>query len=183
MKRLSPDDRTRRTAGWTLLELIVTISLLTMALLLSGPLLHESLRHVVLEEQRALETQATLALRQLRADVTAARGVSEVPEEKLILSLPGQRQITYRLQGDELRRRLDNDQASGSGERTVLSDVSTFRWTLLGFGKSSVHVQLAGDRIRRGGPVVADGERVVRPTEPYRPSLVLTLRGGGGVGW
>ncbi len=173
--------RPRRTAGWSLLELVLTILILTVALLLSGPLLQAGLRHMAFEQERILEAEATVALKQLRADVTAA--VSAInKDEDLLLVLPGKRRITYGLQGDRLRRRLDDPE--GGGERTVLDGVGSFGWTRLpGSGKPSLLIQLTWLRTRRPGPLAKDGFRVVAPREMHQESLVLTLRGGGGVGW
>jgi len=182
MRALTRTGRPRRTAGWTLLELVVTISILALALLLSGPLLEAGLRHIAFEQERVLEAEVTNAFKQLRADVTSAVGASE-KNGNLLLSLPGNRTISYGLQEDRLRRRLDEPPKKG-GERTVLDGVGSFRWTPLpGSGKPALRIELSYLRIRRPGPLAKDGQRVIAPQEMHQESLVLTLRGGGGVGW
>lgn len=173
----------RRTAGWTLLELVVTIFILVLALLLSGPLLETGLRFIAFEQERILEAEATNALKQLRADVTSASEASGKDGE-LILSLPGGRTITYGLQEDRLRRRFDEPPKKG-GERTVLDGVGLFQWASL--PGSAVRIELSYLRIHRLGRLADDGQRVIAPQKMRQESLVLALRGGGGgvgrVGW
>lgn len=171
-----------RNAGWSLLELVVTIFLLALALVLSGPLLQAALRHVTFEQERILEAEATIALKQLRADVTAALGASD-KDGDLFLSFPDGHTVTYGLQGDRLQRRLDVPSKTGA-ERTVLDGVGLFRWSPLpGSGKPAFTIELTYLRTRRPGPLAKDGLRVIAPLEMHQESLVLTLRGGGGVGW
>lgn len=182
MRAVRRNGTPRRTAGWTLLELVVTILLLALALLLSGPLLHAGLRYIAFEQERILEAEATIALKQLRGDVTAAVGATEKNGD-LLLSFPDGHTVTYGLTGERLQRRFDAPSEKG-GERTVLDGVRRFRWSPLpGSGKAAFKIELTYLRTRRLGPLAKDGQRVIAPREMHEENLVLTLRGGGGVGW
>ena len=66
----------------------------------------------------------------------------------------------------------------------MLDTVVGFAWTdLPSSGKPLILIQLTWERTRRPGPLVKDDRRIITPVEAHTESLMLTLRGGGGVGW
>lgn len=168
------------TAGFSFLELLVVLVIVSLALAVAARLLVESQRRSLIEQHRALEPVAAIALAQLRADVTAAVDVSGRSElgEPMTLTQPS-RIVFYGLAGGDLVRTLDGV----PGERVVLRGVTTFAWRDLGGEKPLLEIEIEYVATRSTGPEVAADRRVFVPRGGVRRTLRLAMRGGGGVGW
>jgi len=177
--------RTRRGtvqhAGFSILELLVVLAIVSAALAIAARLMLEAQRRSVIEQRRAYDVAVPLALEQLRLDVTAAAGGSGDAGrgEPLTLTLPSGVVIGYQLADGELVRTYSDP----AGQRVALREVSDFRWQWLGGDKPLVVIELAYAATRSSGPEAIGGRRVVVPRGLERRTLSLTLRGGGGVGW
>lgn len=169
------------TAGFSILELLVVLVIVSLALAVAAHLMIESQRRAVIEQRRALDPVVPIALRQLRADVTAAAGGSGRAEhdEPLTLALPSGGVVRYQLTGGELVRTV----SASPGQRVALQDVTGFTWQWLGGDKPLVRIDLEYRATRSTGPEAAAGRRLFVPRGIERRTLYLTLRGGGGVGW
>lgn len=171
----------RRRAGFSILELLIVLAIVSAALAIAGRLLLEAQRRSLIEERRALDSAVPIALKQLRLDVTAAAGGSGDAGlgQPLTLTLPSGDRIAYRLADGDLVRAFSDP----AGERVALRDVSDFRWRWLGGERPLVRIEVEYETTRSSGPQAAAGLRVDVPRGRERRTLYLTLRGGGGVGW
>lgn len=183
--------RSVRSAGFSILELVITLLIAGAALAIAAELLLVAQRRSVIEERRALNGELPLALDQLRADVTAA--VDALPDGTgMALLLPSGLRVTYRQSGAELLREtlLPDGETS---RRTALRGVRAFAWAphiLPGTGlplaepKPAVEILVTVERTGATGALVVEGRRNVAPRETESRALILTLRGGGGEnGW
>jgi type II secretory pathway pseudopilin PulG len=200
----------RAVAGWSLLELMISLVILVVALLISAPLLYEGQRYIAFESKRALEAESTLALRQIRADVTAADGLltppltvqecfievqpsPELPDGTVIrgidwlgLYLPSRGEITHRevvydVSAARLLRWMTSSEQSEDVPRKLLDTVVSFcSAPLASSDKSLVLVSLSWQRTLRPGAMARAGKRIIVPTETHAESLILALRGRGG---
>ena len=180
-----------RAAGFSILELVITLLVAGVALAVAAELLLIAKRHTLAEERRALDGELPLALDQVRADVTAA--LDALPDGAgMALLHPDGLRITYRQTGTELVREtlLPDGETS---RRTVLRGVRAFAWAhhvLPGAGlplvepKPAVEIFITVESAGRAGALVVDGQRNIAPRDTESRALVLTLRGGGGEnGW
>jgi len=173
----------RRRAGFSILELLIALAIVSAALAIAAHLMLEAQRRAAIEQRRAFDSAVAIALYQMRLDVTSATSGSGDAKlgEPLTLTLPSGDQIAYQLAvGGDLVRVLSNP----AGQRVALRDVSVFQWTWLGgVDRPLVKVDVAYETTRSSGPRVAEGLRVDVPRGVEQRTLHLTLRGGGGVGW
>lgn len=167
-------------AGFSLLELLFTLVIVSLALAIAAHLMIEAQRRATIEQRRALEPVVAIALKQLRGDVTAAVDASGRSEdgEALTLTLPSG-VVVYELVAGELVRSLDGL----PGRRVLLRDVTELTWRRQGGARPLLEIDLEYVTTRSTGPEVAAGRRVTVPRGLERRTLHLALRGGGGVGW
>lgn len=172
---------TTRRAGFSILELLVVLAIVSAALAIAARLMLEAQRRSLIEQRRAFDSAVPLVLEQLRIDVASAvDGSGDASRgDPLTLTLPSGVVIGYRLAGDELVRTYSDP----AGERLALRDVRGFQWRWLGGDKPLVVIELEYATTRSSGPEVEAGYRVFVPRGVERRTLYLTLRGGGGVGW
>lgn len=103
----------RRQAGFTVIEMTVTLVLLLVGLLMAADLLMESSRLFVETSGEETDTPVPLALARLRADVQGATAVlpqvSPVGKKLLSIHLPGgSGEIVYQKVGDSLYRSVSS---------------------------------------------------------------------------
>ncbi len=176
-------------AGFTVLELMVSLLIVSLAVAIAAHLMAEAQRRSVIEQRRALETAVPIALKQLRADVSAALdgGGSALRGEPLELVLPSGLIVSYEQSGDQLVRRTSDP----VGQRVLLDGVTSFSWRWPGGlgiplddDRQLLKIDVEYLRTRRSGPQVAGGARVTAPQEVEQQTLWVMLRGGGSrAGW
>ncbi len=176
-----------RQAGFSILELFAILLIVSLATAIAALLMAEAQRRSVIEHRRALEATVPTALKQLRADVSAAVSASGNPREgePLKLVLPSGLEIFYELTDDRIVRRLSEP----AGERTLLDGVTSFSWSWAGGpgipigGKPLLAIEVEYLRTHGSNALVAGGQRAVTTREVEQQTLYVVLRGGGGVGW
>ncbi len=176
-----------REAGFTVLELIVSLLIVSLAVAIAAHLMAEAQRRSVIEQRRALEAAVPIALEQLRADVSAAAGGSGSSQkgEPLRLVLPSGLVIFYEKSGDQIIRRISEP----AGQRVLLDGVTKLSWGWVGGagiplgGRPLLAIEVEYLRTRATGPLVAGGVRVTAPQGVERQTFWVMMRGGGGDGW
>ncbi len=179
-----------RQAGFSILELFAILLIVSLATAIAALLMAEAQRRSVIEHRRALEATVPTALKQLRADVSAAVSASGNPREgePLKLVLPSGLEIFYELTDDRIVRRLSKP----AGQRTLLDGVTSFSWECLSgvkclckpeLPKPFLEIEVEYLRTRGSKALVVGGERVPTTREVRQQTLYVVLRGGGGVGW
>jgi len=173
----------RRQAGFSLLELAVSSTLLLLALLLVGEQLGAARLQVARGEAHALEPSVILAIEQLRADILLSKGAdtssifaasNEWTHEPLSLRGHPAGTVVFALEGRQLIRRLPT--TSGDPGRPMLSGVTLFRWLRRSPG-DVLQIEVA---YRRPSPVGTDpalGGKLVRRVIRVSP------RANGGIRW
>lgn len=170
-----------RAGGFSILELVIALAVVSAALTIAAALVADAQRRSLTEQSRLVDPDVSLALRQLQNDVRRAStgGGDVLREEPLTLRWPDGVRIDYELVGTDLRRTMSEPE----GERVVLTGVGAFVWLWLPTDKPSMVIEVQVETTRLPGAAATGGRRnfVNRGTDTRR--LVLTLRGGGGVGW
>lgn len=186
MATLSPSRARAGRRGFSLLELVISFFLLVLALMIAAQLLRQAEQRLAAESRRARDPVAVLALRQLRWDVQAARGVDvgsgsgELLWTSDELELHGHPlgTVRYYKLGGELRREIVV--AGETSTRVMLQGVSRWRWRYVNGGlRRLVEVELG---VWQTGAVVG-GSRQTPDVVEKIDALAVALRGSGGRAW
>ena len=173
--------------GFNLLELVVSLAILSVALLLASHLLVESQVRMAHSARRALDPVGTLAVKQIRADVRASAAATALDFEwswqPLILTGHPVGTVSYLRQGSDLVRRVPGD--PDPIERIVLRGVRTWRWRLRAdVPLPLVEIELGYQQTARLGLLAAGGTREAStPVTHTRLFAVSPRRAGGKRGW
>lgn len=171
-------------AGFSLVEMLVTLAVVAVALALAAGILVETHRMLAQAglELRSPAPEAALDL--LRAELQGAAGVSGGPvgglgwtRDRLVLTRPDGVLVVYERDGVRLVRR------AGEGERTAVPGLVSWRWRRGAPRLVTVEVVYEGRRGPGGGIVSPRGR--IGGTEEWRTRrLTAAVRGGGtGRGW
>ncbi len=180
--------RRQHAAGFSLLELLVSFTILMLAMMIAGRLLLESQARLAHSARQALEPVATIALKQIRADVRAAGRVPSTDFEwtwgpMTLLDHPAGT-VRYEKTGTDLVRVVGGG-AAGGGRRIVMHAVSIWRWRLSrGAPLPLVEIELGHREIPRLALLAAAGQREapIPVTRSYRVA-VSPRQAGGRSGW
>ncbi len=180
--------RRRRSAGFSVLELLVSFAILAIAMTIAGRLLLESQARMAHSARQALEPVAVLALKQIRADVRAAGRVPAGDFEwnwgPLVLLGHPAGTMRYEKVGTDLVRTVVGG-TSGGGRRIVMREVSIWRWRLSrGAPLPLVEMELGHQEIPRLGLLAAAGQREAPiPVIRSHRVAVSPRQAGGRSGW
>lgn len=127
--RRRSSGRRCRTRGFTLLELTIASGILLLVLAVATESLIAAGRLFALAPRNLRGGEPELAERQLRGDLAAGMLVagSGFPDEALTLERDGIR-IVWELEGEQLRRRVEDPAAATAEGRLMLDGVLAFRW-------------------------------------------------------
>ncbi len=118
-----------KSRGVSLLETMVVMSLVSTLLLLSAGWLHQSLKFSSLMQARQQQHQSLLRLsRHFRDDVHHSQSVSIDQDDKIVLQLAADRQVAYRVVGQQIIRRTRSGAGSPSEEAFALAEGATADW-------------------------------------------------------
>lgn len=174
------------TAGFTLIELVVSLAVVLLVFLLAGQLLLEAARLSSFATRRALDPLPEVARAALVADLRTARPPPASPglwnRAPLELDLGDGRRVVWGEEGGRLVARESGPGGSG-GPRAYLDGVVRWRWRLLAGGLVEVDVEIR----RTLGPflqrMTAPLTRLPSGERSERLDVVVLPRGGGSVGW
>ena len=129
--------------GFTVLELAITMLLLTVALAIAGGLLVEAVRVYSATGRELREPAAELTFRLLRDDVRAASplpaGYSSLSSDELVL-VRADGSSRWRLSGERLERQSFDPEGAELGVRPMLDKVLWFRWSVAPRGRLQVEI-------------------------------------------
>ncbi|MEM7586992.1 MAG: prepilin-type N-terminal cleavage/methylation domain-containing protein [Acidobacteriota bacterium] len=178
----------RGEKGFSLLEMIVSLAVLAIALSITSRLLLESQLRLAHSAERALDPESTLALKQIRADIRAASvvyGDSQWSWESLRLGGHPAGALRYERMGTDLVRRLGGSLGQPTTDRTVLRNVTVWRWRISSAAPLQlVEIELGHRETPRLGSRAAGGERVaVVPITRRHRVAASPRRAAGKNGW
>lgn len=170
-------------AGFTLVELMISLLLTLLALGLAAQVLMESAQVLTDTAAEQIDAPVPLALARIRGDVQSSRSYSVLSGSRLMLFGHPAGTLVYEQSGGELTRTVLDPLGSPLGSATVMRRVTD--WSCLAVTSRLVSITFRYQRHapRRSPLPTAPGRR--GPTSEERmESLLLALRGGGlGVGW
>jgi prepilin-type N-terminal cleavage/methylation domain-containing protein len=177
----------RRQAGFTLVELVVSLALLALAMAISAQLLQETQQMLVDAGLEALDPNAALVATRLRADILGASVAVAVQNRddlscaylELLGDPPGP--IFYQLRRGALFRRVFAADGTPLGASVLLRGATSFTCaTVSSWGPTVVLVSYEYLRSRtRRSPLALPPALWRSRQETVRESLVLTPRGAG----
>jgi type II secretory pathway pseudopilin PulG len=171
----------RTTAGFTLVELLISLVLMILALALAGQLLMETQQMFVDANREQLDPAASLVIARIRGDVLASSSFTAVRDVlgqcvQLLLEGHPSGAVAYGKAGGELRRWLVAPDGSFQGGGTLLHGVSSWSCSDAGGQHSQLlRLQLTYRRSRsRRSPLP-----LLPASETRTETLFLAPRGGG----
>jgi len=180
-----------RQAGFTLVELLVSLLLLALVVDMAAQLMGETQQMLVDAGREVLDPAAALIATRLRADVLGASGAVAAQNPDLTcayLELAGNPQglIFYQLSGGALVRTLVAAGGVPLGSSVLLRGATSFRCATSSLGGPTVVLldyRYRRSRTRRSPLMLVPG-LWAPPTEVVEESLILTPRGAGlGTSW
>lgn len=174
---------THRDAGFTLVELMISLLLTLLALGLAAQVLMESAQVLTDTAEEQADAPVPLALARIRGDVQSSRSYSVVPGDRLMLFGHPAGTLVYEQSGSELIRTVLDPHGSPLGSTTVMRRVTD--WSCLAVTSRLVSVTFRYRRHahRRSPLPTVPGQRGPK-SEERMESILLALRGDGlGVGW
>jgi hypothetical protein len=165
----------RREGGFSVLELVVAMTIMVFALLMACDLLDESARYLSHSVRRARDPLPLLASELLRNDLRAAMPVigSGCDDVELTLVVPGEGTVVWHRRGSQLWR------WHGGTDRPKLVGLRQWRWCLL---PGAVEVRL--DLEASGTWLTHSRAGVPLPDAGRRDTIrMLVANLGGREGW
>lgn len=119
----------RNSRGVSLLETVVAMSLVSTLLLVSAAWIHQSLKFSSSMQQRHQQHQGLLRMsRQFRDDVHHGESVALDPDNRLVIQLSADRQVSYRVVDQQVIRRTRSLSGVPSEDAFPLVTGATVRW-------------------------------------------------------
>lgn len=179
-------NRSCSQAGFTLVELLISLVLASLALALAAQVMMEGAQ--VLADAAAEQADAPMPLvaARLRGDVRAASGFEVVPGlEGPALLLEGHPAgiVVYQKIGDELRRTVLDETGRVRGETPALRGVTAWSCAPLSPGLAAVSLGYDRSALRRGPLPALPGRRGPRTEERTETFLVAPRGAGLGSSW
>jgi prepilin-type N-terminal cleavage/methylation domain-containing protein len=173
----------RAQAGFTLVELLISATLLLFALALAAQLLMESAEQLVDASAEQADPAVPLLLDRLRGDVLASSGYAACSADELLLTGHPAGQVLYERIGDELHRVVLDPSGAPLREGVPWRGVSFWSCQPAGFRLLRLDLQYRRRTVRRTLKPSLPGERGAA-TELRTETLFLTPRGAGlGSSW
>ena len=181
----------RREAGFTLIELVISLLLLALVVDIAAQLLGETQQMLVDAGRQALDPAAALVATRLRADVLGASGAVAAQNPDLscaFLELAGKPEglVFYQLSAGTLVRTVVGAGGLPIGSSALLRGATSFRCATSSLGGPTVVLldyRYRRSRTRRSPLMLVPGLWAPRE-EVVEESLVLTPRGAGlGSSW
>lgn len=184
MERSHHPQSSRRDAGFTLLEMLISLVLLALALTLAAQVLIESQQMLADATVEQRDPAVPLVMARLKAEVRKSTGFAAEGNGLLLLGLP-EGPVIYRMAGGWLQRAVLDSAGEPAGERNVLRGITD--WNCRSIPNPSGTVSLLAVEIRylqyvpRKSPL--PGLPVWRgPTTRERSEVFFVAPRGSGMG-
>jgi prepilin-type N-terminal cleavage/methylation domain-containing protein len=175
--------RGSRAAGFTLVELLVSLLLLLLALALAAQILVESSQMLADTAAEQVESPLPLAVARLRADVLGSASFSALQDNLLLEGHPAG-SVLYELAGDELRRIVldaaDERACEPAGESVLLRGVAGWRCSEVGPRLLAVTIRYRRRAVRPSPLPTLPAHR--GPSREERTETLLLAPRGAGLG-
>lgn len=159
------------TAGFTVVELLISMALIVLALALAAQLLLESQRTFALAGRASLEPRAGQAVAWLTADVHAASWARSAADGALLLTGHPEGTMRWERQGETVWRTVIGADGKVRSRRPILERVIVWSWSWDGDLLSAVLAYRRGPALRyvttpELPPEVVREERLVLQLHP-----------------
>lgn len=185
MRPAGPGRRAASSAGFSVLEMLVSFTVLMVAVSLAADLMLESQSRIAHSARQALDPVAELALAQVRADVRSSTRVvgSDLLWSWAPLTLTGHPvgTVQYEKVGTDLVRKIVPGGGGEGSERIVLRQVTIWRWRLSSAAPLQlIELELAHREAPRISTLSAAGRRqaAIPPSRLYRLVIGPRLSAG-----
>jgi prepilin-type N-terminal cleavage/methylation domain-containing protein len=175
--------RPRRAAGFTLVELMISLAVLSLGLALAAQLLAESARMLAQASAEPRGLPAPVALARVRAEVRAATGFAVVPrgsgeDPGLLLSGLPAGDVLYAQEGSALVRQVVEPGGVPEEPAPLMSGVLAWRPYVLGPHLLRIDLSYRAPA-RRRSPLALMPSAAGPATEVQEETLMLAPRGAG----
>lgn len=171
--------------GFTLVELLVALTILLLVLMLAGQVLLESQRMLLRTAAELEDGPTELALALLESDLQSAVSVTgpRLVWSGAPLRLEGHPdgRLRWAVRGSRLERVLVDERGRELKRRVVLREVASWRWRSISPRLVDVALEVAQTSAPRGPALLARRASVRRHLQAE--TLRVALRGAGGRAW
>lgn len=164
---MAASRQTGRPSGFTLIEMVVSLLLVSLVLMLGLQVLLETRFLFLKADQEIGRPLPQLFARLLRRDAQGAKGIfSPRPTwtiEPLVLEAPDGTRVRYQRDSGDINRLLFNDSNELVNSRTLMQNVDSWQWRRLAPGLVEVQIVYLKPRV---------------PTSSLAPGLARLREGG-----
>ena len=172
--------------GATLIELMVSLALISVALLAASSLIVQSIKVFDSLGRSMSDPDAVIARSLMRKDVHSARsidrGTGSWSADELVLATGEGGSVIYEQHGDRLLRRVIARDGSETDARTLVHSLVGWRWRVAASRVIEVELVLPSHLDPAIAALITDSKRRAE-VSLRRETLVLALRRGGGSSW
>ncbi len=172
--------------GSTLVELLVSLALISIAVLAATALIVQSIKVFDSLGRSMSDPETVIARSWICKDVHSARSIEGATgtwsDSELVLATGDGGAVTYALDGGRLLRRVVDRHGAETDTRTVLHGLAEWRWRVAGSRVIEVELVVPSHLDPVTAALVGDPGRRAE-VSLRRETLVLALRGGGGSSW
>jgi prepilin-type N-terminal cleavage/methylation domain-containing protein len=172
--------------GSSLIELMVSLALISVAVLAAASLIVQSVRVFDSLGRSMSDPEAVIARSWMRKDVHSARSIESSTgiwsDHELVLATGDGGAVIYEQDGDRLLRRVIDRNSTETEDRTLLHGLVEWRWRVAGSRVIEVELVLPRHLDPATAALVSISQRRAE-VSLRRETLVLALRQGGGSSW
>ncbi|HVG11217.1 MAG TPA: type II secretion system protein [Thermoanaerobaculia bacterium] len=175
-----------RQAGFTLVELLISLVLMSLALALAGQVMMEGAQMLTDAAAEQADAPMPLVAARLRGDIRAAAGfevIKGLEGPALLLEGHPAGLVVYQKVGDELRRTVVEETGKIRGEGPALRSVTSWSCAPIAPGLVAVSLSHRRSAIRRGVLPMLPGNRGPRSEERSETFLAAPRGAGLGSAW
>jgi len=175
-----------RQAGFTLVELLISLLVMSLALALAAQVMMEGAQMLTEAAAEQADAPMPLVAARLRGDIRAAAGfevIEGLEGPALLLEGHPAGLVVYQKVGDELRRTVLDEAGKVRGEAPALQGVTSWSCSPITPGLVAVSLSHRRSAIRRGVLPMLPGNRGPRTEERSETFLVAPRGTGLGSAW
>jgi len=170
-----------RESGMSLVELLVSLALLSVVFLAAGPLIVQSIRVFGAAGRSLMDPDAVVAGAWLRQDVHSAYSVGTGPDNRMMLLMPEGKHVSYEQSGSSLVRRVYSAKGEVLSRQKIVPKIIGWGWGYVG---DCVYVNLyLPSHVEPGRVALIRDSKRMKTTGVRSERFCFSIRGQRRMSW